>query len=117
AVVLLAHDFRRERLGGGGERVHGGEERLFREGALKNDRRVKVGEGVRRGRVGQVVRWNVNGLDGGDGALVGGGDPLLQAGHFLGEGWLVAHGGRRAAEKRGHFGTGLGEAEDVVDEE
>ena len=53
----------------------------------------------------------------GDRALVGRGDPLLQAGHFLGEGRLVTHGGRRAAEQRGHLGTGLGETEDVVDEE
>jgi hypothetical protein len=65
----------------------------------------------------KVVRGHVNGLDRGDRAFVGGGDPLLEAGHFLGEGRLVTHGGRRAAEQRGDLGTGLGETEDVVDEE
>ena len=117
AVVFLADDFRSERLGGGGERIHGREERLLGERTLEHHGRVKVGEGVGGRRVGQVVRRHVNGLDRGDRSFVGGGDPLLEAGHFLGEGRLVTHGGRRAAEQRGHFGTGLGETEDVIDEE
>jgi hypothetical protein len=37
--------------------------------------------------------------------------------HVGGERRLVAHGGRDPAEERGHFGTGLREAEDVVHEE
>jgi peptide chain release factor 1 len=45
------------------------------------------------------------------------GDPLLQLTHLVGEVGLVAHGARHAAQQRGHLGTGLGEAEDVVDEE
>ena len=49
--------------------------------------------------------------------LVRGGDALLQRAHVGGERRLVAHGGRNAAEQRRHFGAGLREAEDVVDEE
>jgi hypothetical protein len=35
----------------------------------------------------------------------------------VGQGRLVAHRRRHAAEQRGDLGAGLGEAEDVVDEE
>ena len=75
--------------------------------------------GERRGRrgVGQVVGGHVDGLHGGDGALLGGGDALLQLAHFGGEVGLVADGRRHTAEQRGDLRTGLGEAEDVVDEE
>ncbi len=34
-----------------------------------------------------------------------------------GQGGLVTGGGGNAAQKRGHFGVGLGEAEDVVHEQ
>ena len=76
-----------------------------------------MGEGVGRGRVGEVVGGHVDGLHRGDRALVGRGDALLQLAHLGGERGLVAHGARHAAEQRGHLGAGLHEAEDVVDEE
>ena len=47
----------------------------------------------------------------------GRGDPLLQLAHLVGQGRLVAHRGRHAAEQRGDLGAGLGEPEDVVDEQ
>ena len=78
---------------------------------------VEVGEGGGRGRVGEVVGGHVDGLHRGDGALVGGGDALLQLAHLGGERGLVADGRRDAAEERRHLGARLGEAEDVVDEE
>ena len=77
----------------------------------------KVGERVGRRRVGQVVGGHVDGLHGGDRTLLRRGDALLEETHFVGERRLVTDGGRRAAEERGHFGTGLGETENVVDEE
>jgi hypothetical protein len=76
-----------------------------------------VGEGVGGRGVGEVVGGDVDGLDGGDGALVGGADAFLEVAHFGGEGGLVAHGGGHAAEEGGDLGAGLAEAEDVVDEE
>ena len=48
---------------------------------------------------------------------MGGGDAFLQRAHVGGERRLIAHGGRNTAEQRRHFGAGLREAEDVVDEE
>ena len=45
------------------------------------------------------------------------GDALLERAHLVGEGRLVAHGGRHPAEQRGDLGAGLREPEDVVDEE
>ena len=46
-----------------------------------------------------------------------GGDALLQRAHVGGKRRLITHRRRDTAEQRRHFGAGLGEAEDVVDEE
>jgi hypothetical protein len=77
----------------------------------------KVGKGRCRRGVGQVIGRDVNGLHGRDRTLVGCRDAFLHRAHVGCQGWLVTHSGRNTAEKRGHFGTGLGEAEDVVHEE
>ena len=68
-------------------------------------------------RVGQVVGGNVDALDGRDGPLVRGGDPLLQFAQVRGQRRLVTDGGGHAAQERRNLGAGLGEPEDVVDEE
>ena len=70
-----------------------------------------------RRRVGEVVGGDVDGLQRGDRVTAGRGDPLLQLAHLVGQRRLVADGGRHAAEQRGDLGAGLGEPEDVVDEQ
>ena len=45
------------------------------------------------------------------------GDAFLELAHFRGQRRLIAHGAGHAAEQRRHFRAGLGEAEDVVDEQ
>src|SRR5262249_23485366 len=52
-----------------------------------------------------------------DRPATGGRDPLLELAHLVGQGRLVTDGRRHAAEQRGDLGTGLGEPEDVVDEQ
>src|SRR6185369_4432228 len=44
-------------------------------------------------------------------------DALLQFAHFRREVRLISHGRRHTAQQRGYFGSGLREAEDVVDKE
>ena len=56
-----------------------------------------MGEGGGWGGVGQIVGGDVDGLDGGDGAFLIGGDALLHDAHVDGEGGLVADGGGDAA--------------------
>ena len=68
-------------------------------------------------RVCVVVSGHVDGLQRRDGALLRGGDPLLEARHLGGQVGLIAHGRGHASQQRGDLGAGLGEAEDVVDEE
>mmetsp|Transcript_54995 Transcript_54995/g.130537 ORF Transcript_54995/g.130537 Transcript_54995/m.130537 type:complete len:367 (-) Transcript_54995:97-1197(-) len=67
--------------------------------------------------VGKIVGRHVDGLDGGDGALLVGGNALLQETQIRGERRLVPDSGGDAPEQRRHLGVSLGEAEDVVDEE
>src|SRR5262249_39867349 len=45
------------------------------------------------------------------------GDPLLQLAHLVGQRRLVPHGARHPAEQRRDLRTGLGEPEDIVDEQ
>ncbi len=78
---------------------------------------VQVRErGGRRG-VGQVVGGHVDRLNRGDRALLGRGDAFLEHAHLGGQGRLITHRRRNAAQQRRHFGAGLSETEDVVDEE
>ena len=76
-----------------------------------------MGEGVGGRRVGVVVGRHVDRLNRGHRAALGRGDALLQLAHLGRERRLIADGGGHAAEERRHLGAGLGEAEDVVDEE
>ncbi len=117
AVVLFADDRNFERLRDGGERVHSGINTELGDGALQHDGGVQVREGVGGRGVGQIVGRHVDRLHGGDGAFLRRRDALLEEAHFVGERGLVTDGGRRAAEERGHFGAGLGETENIVDEE
>ena len=106
-----------EGAAGGGQRIDRGINALGGDAALKINERVEVGERVGRGGIGRIVGGNVDGLHGRDGAVLGAGDALLEFAHFGGEGRLVADGAGHSAEQRGHFRAGLGEAENVVDEE
>jgi peptide chain release factor 1 len=76
-----------------------------------------MGEGGSWGRIRQIIGWHVNGLDRGDGTLLGGGNSLLHTTHIGGEGWLVTDSGWNSTEQGRHLGTGLGESENVVNEE
>mmetsp|Transcript_38152 Transcript_38152/g.64102 ORF Transcript_38152/g.64102 Transcript_38152/m.64102 type:complete len:379 (-) Transcript_38152:39-1175(-) len=76
-----------------------------------------MGEGGGRGRIGQVIGGHVDGLHGGDGPLVGGGNTLLQTSQISGQSRLVTDSGGDATQQSRHLRVGLGEAEDVVNEE
>jgi hypothetical protein len=116
-VVALADDLRVEHRRRRVERIHGGVDAELGDGAGEHRRGVEVGEG-RRGRgIGEIVGGHVDGLNAGDRALGRRGDALLERAHLGGERGLVTDGARDTAEERGHLGAGLGEAEDVVDEE
>ena len=76
-----------------------------------------MGERRRRGRVGQIVRGNVDRLHGRDRAALGRGDALLQLAHFVGERRLIADGGGHAAEQGRDLAARLHKAENIVDEQ
>ena len=115
--MLVADDARIENARGGSQRIDRGVDAQLRDGAREVGGGVEVGEGGGGSGIGVIVGGHVDGLHGGDGTLLGGGDAFLQFAHFGGQVGLVADGGGHAAEQRRDFRTGLREAENVVDEE
>src|SRR5665647_3183495 len=116
-VVFVADRVPREDARRGVERVYRRIDALLHDGAREDRGRVEVRERGGRRRVGEVVGRHVDGLHRRHRAALRGGDALLQLAHLVGEGGLVAHGARHAAEESGDLGARLHEAEDVVDEE
>mmetsp|Transcript_40263 Transcript_40263/g.101350 ORF Transcript_40263/g.101350 Transcript_40263/m.101350 type:complete len:369 (+) Transcript_40263:880-1986(+) len=76
-----------------------------------------MGKGGGRGRIREIIGRHVDGLHRCDGTLLGGGNALLESTHICAERGLVTDSGRDTTEQSGHLRTGLGEAENVVDEE
>src|SRR5471032_1027414 len=116
-VVLLADDQWIQLTRGRIQWVHRRVDTQRGDVTRQHDGRIQVTEGGRWRRVGQVIRWNIHGLDRGDRTGLGRGDALLQTAHFFGQGRLVTHCGRHTAQQCGNFGTGQREAVDVVHEE
>ena len=58
---------------------------------------VREGGGGRG--ISQIVSRDVDGLDGGNGTLLGGGNSLLHSTHVSGEGWLVTDSGGDSTEE------------------
>ena len=100
-----------------GQRVDGRVQTLRRDLTRELRGGVEMGERGRRGRVRVVIGRHVDRLQRGDRVATGRRDALLEHTHLVGEVRLVTHGGGHAAQQRGDLGTGLREAEDVVDEE
>lgn len=78
---------------------------------------IQVSESGSWGRVSQVIGWDVDSLDRGNGTLLGGGNSLLQGTHIGGQGWLVTDSRWNTTQQGGHLGTSLSESENVVNEQ
>ena len=76
-----------------------------------------MGERRVRGRIGDVVRGYVDRLHRGDGATFERCDPLLEEAHLVGQVRLVTDLEGIRPEQGGDLRSGLGETEDVVDEQ
>ena len=116
-VVLTADNGGVKHTGLGVEGVDGGIDTKLGDTTGQHSGGVQVGEGGGGGRVSQVIGGHVDGLDRGNGTLLGGGNSLLHDTHVGGKGGLVTDGGGDTTEKSRGLGTGLGETENVVDEE
>jgi hypothetical protein len=120
----------------GVERVDSGVDTKLSNTTGQHGGGVQVGEGGGGSRISQIISGHVDGLHGGDRTLLGGGNTLLplerykylnsseiclqaclHLTHISGEGGLVTDGRGNTTEQGRHFGTSLGEAENVVNEE
>lgn len=116
-VVLLTDDTGVKHTRLGVKRVDSGVDTQFGDTTGQDSGGVQVSEGGSGGRVSQVISGHVDGLDGGDRALGGGGNTLLHNTHVNGQGGLVTDGRGDTTQKGRHLRTGLGETENVVNEE
>ncbi|AFJ34310.1 cellobiose phosphorylase [Mycobacterium sp. H4Y] len=117
AVVLVTDDARVEDGRARGQRVHRGEDALGEHRTRQLGGGIQVREGRRRRRVGVVVGGHVDRLHGRNRLASRRGDALLQFAHLVGQRGLVADRRGHTTEQRRHLRTGLGEPEDVVDEQ
>lgn len=116
-VVLVTDDTGVEHTGLGVEGVDSGVDTQLGDTTRQHSGGVQVSEGGGGGRISQIVSGHVDGLDGGDRTLLGGGDTLLHDTHVNSQGRLVTDGRGDTTQKGRHLGTGLGETENVVNEE
>ena len=115
--MLVTDDARIQDTRRGIERIHSRIDAELCNLTRQHRRCIKMRERCGRRRVGQVIGRHVNGLHRRDRALVGRRDAFLQVTHIGRQGRLIAHRRRDTAEQRRHFGAGLREAENVIDEE
>mmetsp|Transcript_14100 Transcript_14100/g.38107 ORF Transcript_14100/g.38107 Transcript_14100/m.38107 type:complete len:413 (-) Transcript_14100:656-1894(-) len=116
-VVLFADNAGVKHARGGVQGIHSGVDTQLSNVTGQHGGGIQVGEGGGRGRICQIIGRHVHGLHGGNGALLGGGNSLLEGTHICGQGGLVTHSGGNATQQGRHLGVGLGKAEDVVHEE
>lgn len=116
-VVLLTDNTGVKHTGGRVEGVDSGVNTQLRDTTGQDSGGVQMGEGGGGGGISQIISRDVNGLDGSNGTLLGGGNTLLHTTHVDSEGGLVTDSRGNTAEKGRHLGTGLGETENVVNEE
>lgn len=116
-VVVLTNDTGVQHTGLGVERVDSGVDTQLGDTTRQHSGGVQMGEGGGRGGIRQVVSRHVDGLDGGNGTLGGGGNTLLHHTHIDGESGLVTDGRGDTTQQGRHLRSGLGETENVVDEE
>ena len=116
-VMLFAQNLRGQDPGGGVQRIHGRVNAKAGNAAIQNGGSIQMGKGRCGSRIRQVVSGHIDRLHGGDGAFPGGSDTFLQGTHFRCQRGLVANGGWHTAQQCGNLGTGLGKAENVINEQ
>ena len=112
--MFPAHDVGFQNAGGGLQRVHGWIDALLRNFPAEHGGSVQVSEGSGSSGVGKVISWDIHRLYRGNGAVLGGGDPLLKLPHFVGQGGLIAHSGRHSSQQGRDFAACLHKAENIV---
>ena len=112
-VVLGSNDVGVHDTAGRVERIHSRVDTSLSNRSGEHSGGVQVSEGGGWGRVSQIVSRHVDGLDRGNGTLLGGGDSLLHATHVSGKGRLVTHSRRNTTQQSGHLRTGLNRGNEV----
>lgn len=95
-VVSLTDNSGVKHSGVGVKRVDSGVDTQLGDTSRQDSGGVQMGEGGGRGGIGQIIGRDVDGLDGGNGSLLGGGNSLLHTTHIGGKSGLVTDSGRNS---------------------
>ena len=91
-IVFFPNHARIQDARGRVERIHRRIDPELCDLARENGGRIEMSEGSCRGRVGQIVRRDIDRLDRGNRSLAGCGNPFLQLAQIGGQSRLIAHG-------------------------
>lgn len=116
-VVILSNNTGIQHTRLGIKRIDSWVNTQLRNTTGKHSGGVQMGKGGGRGRISQIIGRDIDGLNGSNGSLGGGSNTFLHKTHIDGESWLITDSRWDTTEKSRHFGTGLGETENVVNEE
>ncbi len=76
-----------------------------------------MGESGSGSGIGKIIGRDVDGLDGGNGTLLGGGNSFLEGTQIGSQSGLITDGRGDTTQKGRHFRTSLSESEDVINEQ
>ena len=116
-VVVLSDNTGIQHTRFGVKRVDSRVDTQLRDTTGQDSGGVQMGESGGGSRISQIVSRHVDGLHGSNGSFGGSCDTLLHETHIDGESGLVTDGRWDTTKKGRHFGTGLSESENVVNEE
>ena len=115
--MLLPDDAWREDGRGRVKRIDGRIDTELGDITREDDGRVEMRECIRGSGIGEIVRGDIDRLDGCDGSLARRGDTLLEDAHIRREGRLVSDGGWDTPKQGRYLRACLREAEDIINEE
>ena len=99
------------------QRIHGRIDTLLHNLSGEYRGGIQMRKGRCRSRIRQIIGRYIYGLDGSNGTIFRGSDPLLQSAQIGSQCRLVSYCGRHTSKQCRYLGTGLDKTENVINEQ
>lgn len=114
--MLFADDVRVHHSGGRIKGIDSGIDTEFGKGSGQHGGSIQVSESGSGSRISEIISRHVNSLYRGNRTFFGGGNSFLEGTQIGSQSGLITDGRRDTSQQGRHFGTGLCESENVIDE-